>query len=532
VFYCTILIIINFFVFKNFKYIVFNFVGLLGAGYCGIDDILGVYFKFHIGFFPNVYYSRFSYGITIFILFAMASLIKRFIDQAKKVEQTYITLKEAESELVFLAYNDSLTGLPNRKSFYEKITESLLLAERSSTEKLRALLLIDLNKFKQVNDTLGHNIGDQLLMEVSNRLKDCLRRSDYVFRIGGDEFSIVLNKLNSEIDISRVANKIINAISSPFFIENHEIFLGSSIGIGIYPKDGQDIDTLIKCVDAALFEAKKENNKFVFYDKNINELSIKKMSIEDKLRKAIDKKELYLNYQPIVDNSGKIIATEALLRWKNNDLGLISPVDFIPIAEDSGLIISIGDWVFETAQNQLKQWKDNGVSSIKMAINVSTKQFKQNNFVEKIEKLIKEFPLNTNQIEIEITESCMMEDPEDVIDKMNFLSKKGIHFSIDDFGTGYSSLNYIKKLPISKIKIDQSFIRDMINDPDNKEITKAIIAMSHNLKLSALAEGVETKEQMDLLSSLECDEMQGYYFSRPISSEDFLRFFEKHGNLI
>lgn len=518
--YCIIMMFVDLIVFKNYKYIPFSLLGGLLAGYAAIDDILGSYQKIHIGFFSDIYYSRFSLGVTLFILFCMASLTRMFIDQAKMVEKTNRALKNAENELVYLAYNDSLTGLPNRKSFYNKFQETLSIAERySASEKLRGLLFVDLNNFKEVNDTLGHNVGDKLLIEVSARLKNSLRKSDYVFRFGGDEFAIIINKISSENDISKVCQKVIDSVFFPYFIDAHEIFLGSSVGVSVYPKDGMDVDDLIKNADTALFEAKKENNRFVFYDKNLNSITMRRLNIEKNLRKAIERNELFLNYQPIVDRKGRIIEAEALLRWENSEVGLITPMEFVPIAEDSGLIIPIGDWVLNTAKNQILKWNEIGLSGMKVAINVSTKQFKQPDFVEKMEILQSEMPYNSHQIEIEITESCMMEDPETTIDKMIHLSKKGIKIAIDDFGTGYSSLSYLKKLPIEKVKIDQSFVRDMMTDIDNREITKAIIAMAHNLRKRVLAEGVETREQMDFLISHSCDEMQGYFFSKPVSPE-------------
>lgn len=439
-----------------------------------------------------------------------------------RVSEDITEYKKAENDLIYLASYDLLTGLPNRKTFYEKLNEYLLIAERSITEKLRVLFFIDLENLKTINDTLGHTVGDKILIEVSNRFKKCIRKTDYIFRLGGDEFTILLTSISKEIDSARIAQNIIDKVNAPYYIENHEIFIGINIGISIYPKDGVDANTLIKNADTALSEAKKDSNKFVFYNHTFNSISLKKMKIENNLRKAIDRNELMVYYQPIINIDGNIIGMEALIRWKNIDMGFVSPVDFIPVAEDSGLIIPIGEWIIKKVNLQIKDLDKNGFKDLKVAINLSTKQFKQKNFIDMVEKIIKEIDINPSSIEFEITESCMMDDPEDVIYKMNILHEKGINFSIDDFGTGYSSLSYIKKLPINKIKIDQSFIQEVLVNSDVKEIIKAIIAMSHNLELIVLAEGVETKEQFDLLKSLNCDQMQGFYFSKPLTDDQIL----------
>jgi diguanylate cyclase (GGDEF)-like protein/PAS domain S-box-containing protein len=629
---------------KKRKYLILLLIGMLYALYSAIDDIIGVYLNIHIGLFPDMNYSRFSIGISVFIIFSMFSLIKIFIDKSiyyekahndlieseqrfrqlaeninevfwitnkNKIDIQYISpavekvwgimpekiytdpllwldyvhdedyesvkdsvqqdignfmeyrirhgdnrfkwvrdkffpvkdedgfiyrwariseditdYKNAESELLYLAYHDSLTGLFNRKSFYEKLNESILQAERSKGEKIRVLFFIDLDRFKEVNDTLGHDIGDKLLVEISKRLQSCLRKTDYIFRLGGDEFTILLNSISNEFDSTIVAQKIIDSIIKPYYIDNHEIFIGLSIGISSYPKDGLTSDILIKNADYALFESKKDKNKFVFYDKSFNNLSKKKMKIENNLRKAIGRNELSLHYQPIVDKKGKIIGAEALLRWNCSDLGgAISPEVFIPIAEDSGLIIQIGEWVMDCAHHRIKKWRDGGYPEMKLSINLSIKQFRQKNFVEKIEKIFGEADLLSGAIEFEITESCMMDDIEDAVSKMKILNKKGITFSIDDFGTGYSSLAYLKKLPIKKIKIDRSFIMEA--GKDNREITKAITNMSHILQKVVLAEGVESHAQFEFLNSIGCDEMQGYYFSKPVNADEFELLLER-----
>ena len=448
-----------------------------------------------------------------------------FVYRWARISEDITDYKKAESELLYLAYHDSLTGLFNRKAFYEKLNESLLHAERSKNEKTRVLFFIDLERFKEVNDTLGHDIGDRLLVEVSRRFERCLRKSDYIFRLGGDEFTILLSNISTEFDSNIVAQKIIDAIIQPYYIDTHEIFIGLNIGISIYPKDGTNTDTLIKNADYALFEAKKEKNKYVFYDKSLNNESLKKMKIENNLRKASGNNQLSLYYQPIMSSKGKTLGAEALLRWNCNELGgIISPEEFIPVAEDTGLIIQIGDWVMSSAKKQLALWIDKGYD-LKISVNVSIRQFRQKNFIQKVERIFGDALMMSGKIEFEITESCMMDDYEDAVSKMKILKDMGISFSIDDFGTGYSSLAYIKQLPISKIKIDRTFIQDLMTGKDNKEITKTIIDMSHNLGKTVLAEGVEDGTQFEYLRAAGCDEMQGFYFSKAVCVEEFEDFF-------
>ncbi len=435
--------------------------------------------------------------------------------------------KESEEELTYIAYHDILTGLPNRRYFFERFYELIIQAQREKPSNNKALFFIDLDRFKTINDTMGHDLGDKLLKLVSSRLKQCIRKSDYLFRIGGDEFTIILNGVNDDLDSAIVAQKIIKAITDPFLIAAREYFLGINIGISSYPKDGDDVDTLVKNSDIALNEAKKERNGYRFFNEDMNAKALERMSIEDNLRYAIERNEFRLYYQPLVNRSGEIQGMEALIRWIHPDLGFIPPDKFISIAESTGQILPIGEWTFDTACRQIKKWNEMGFHNLKIAVNVSAHQFMDEKFVEKIESTIKNHQISSALLEIEITESSVMKDPEEATSKINRLNDMGISFSIDDFGTGYSSLSYLKRFKINYLKIDRSFVNDIHVDINNTEITKAIIAMAHNLQLKLIAEGVETKEQMDFLIELNCDLLQGYLFSKPVPADEFTKLLEK-----
>jgi len=435
-----------------------------------------------------------------------------------------ITLqKKTEEELIFMVYHDPLTNLPNRRSFFERFDELLKQSGREKTIISKALFFIDLDNFKDVNDSLGHHSGDKLLIQVAERLLQCVRKTDYVFRIAGDEFTILLTNISEDVDAAFVAKKIIKEITKPFFVDEQEVFLGISLGVSIYPKDGKLMDKLVKNADIALHHAKMKGNDYKFFNEEMNARAIEKLNIEKQLRYAIPKNEFSLNFQPFVNNSGEIIGMETLIRWTNSQLGFVPPDKFITIAESTGQVIAIGDWVLENACINLKKWIDDGHSDLRMAVNLSAMQLMDINLVKKVQRVIKETGIPPQNLELEITESSVMEKPDEAAIKIIELSKLGISFSIDDFGTGYSSLSYLKKFHIDRLKIDRSFIVDLMDDNDNVEITRAIIAMGHNLNIEVIAEGVETKEQADLLSFLGCNELQGYYFSRPVPSEEFTK---------
>ena len=435
--------------------------------------------------------------------------------------------KKAEEKLKFLAYHDPLTSLPNRKSFFEHIEEVLILANRSKEEKLRALLFIDIDNFKVVNDSIGHDAGDLLIIQITTRLKECLRKSDYIFRLGGDEFSILANRIAKITDPEIIANKIITTLSKPFYINNNEIYLTICIGISIYPDDGENVDILVKKANTALDHAKKEKNKYCFFSKKMNIKALEKIRLLNYLRYALNKNQFFLEYQPIVNNNLKIVGAEALIRWQHPKIGLISPLQFIPIAEESGLIKPIGEWVLSTACKQITKWIKSGHSDLILSINLSARQFKDKNLLKMVKNICNENKIDLHSLNFEITESCVIEDPEEVIKKMNILCQKGMRFSIDDFGTGYSSLSYITRFPVSNLKIDRAFVKNIPETLDNVILVRGIIMLAHNLNLKVIAEGIEKKEQHTFLKYLNCDEMQGYFYSKPISDTNFLELLKK-----
>jgi diguanylate cyclase (GGDEF)-like protein/PAS domain S-box-containing protein len=440
--------------------------------------------------------------------------------------------KRSEDELTFIAYNDMLTGLPNRRSFFDLLQEFMVQAVREGPEKSKAVMIIDIDRFKDINDTFGHEFGDRLIRETAERLKLCLRESDHISRIGGDKFSVLLNKITEDIDAAVVARKISEVMFSPFIITSREIYINLRIGISIYPKDGADADVLVKNAEMALYAAKAQNAPFKFYSDEMDVRAHERLTLEKNLRHAIDRNQLSLHYQPLVNIQGKIIGMEALLRWDHPELGSVPPDKFIPIAESTGLIIDIGNWTIQSACRQKKSWEDMGYGDLKMSVNLSTKQLMDEELVAKITGILDEIGLNSRSLELEITETCLMEYPEIAISKINDLNNIGINFSIDDFGTGYSSLSYLKRFKIEHLKVDKSFIMDIKVDVNNAEITKAIIAMAHSLSLKVIAEGVETLEQLEFLKTYKCDYLQGFLFSRPVPAEDMTRILQSGTHII
>ncbi|TMV48723.1 EAL domain-containing protein [Paenibacillus mesophilus] len=431
--------------------------------------------------------------------------------------------KQSEEHLKYLAHYDVLTALPNRTLFHDRLQQAILLAARQETRV--ALLFIDLDRFKPINDTLGHAIGDQLLQQVAKRLKSCVRKSDTVARLGGDEFTVILPRLRNESDVSIVAQNIIDALAVPFRIGDHEVFITTSIGIGIYPFDSTDADSLIKHADWAMYRAKSTRNSYKLYSEEMFQPVTRRMQLESGLRRAIEKGELSVRYQPQADaQSGALAGIEALLRWHYPELGDIPPSEFIPIAEETGLISEIGEWVIRTVCRQNKTWQDNGYMPVKVSVNLSARQIQQEHLVEKVKEILDETGLDPKYLCFEITESISLHNIEFILQVLGELHALGVEVAIDDFGTGHSSLSYLIKYPLHVLKVDKSFVRGVDTEPVNRSLVKAIIDMAHGLKLKVVAEGVETQEQLEVLQSLECDYIQGYLFSHPLSSEDFEKF--------
>ncbi|MGJ7913001.1 sensor domain-containing protein [Neobacillus sp. LXY-1] len=439
------------------------------------------------------------------------SIIGTVIDVTEKVN--------SEKIIRHMAYHDQLTNLPNRYYLKEKMGEVIENAEKNNSHF--AVIFLDLDRFKAVNDNLGHEIGDKLLMDIAERLKGCVSKKDIISRYGGDEFAILLPEKSSNC-AAKVSQIILNSLSQPYYLNHHEIFVTPSIGISMYPIHGSDFDQLIKNADLSMYYAKSlGKNNYQFFNDSLENDSKNELDYERELRKALERNEFVLYYQPQINmETNEIIGAEALIRWQHPEKGMIPPAEFIPIAEESGLIIPIGEWVLKSACLQNKKWQEEGMPPFTMAVNISAKQFFQSNLPEIVKRTLVETGLEPKYLELEITESMTM-NVERAISMLLELKKIGVKISIDDFGTGYSSLYYLKKFPIDKLKVDQSFIRDCINDVHDETIVKTIISMAKNLKLQVIAEGVETKEHVSFLLNQMCNEAQGYFYSKPVPVTDF-----------
>jgi len=425
------------------------------------------------------------------------------------------------SKMTYLAEHDFLTGLPNRLLINDRLNQALMLAKRD--KEYVALMFLDLDRFKNINDSLGHEIGDKVLKLVAIKLATCLRASDTISRQGGDEFMILLPEVPDHFAPADVAEKLLAITTQPFEIEGHEIRISVSIGIAVYPDDGDTVEMLTKSADSAMYHAKAlGRNNYQFFTQSMNERILQLAELEHHLRRAIELNEFFLVYQPKIDiQTGEIIGAEALIRWQHSQWGLVSPDRFISISEDTGLIKPIGAWVLKEACRQNREWQDAGFKKIPVSVNVSVVQLRENHFFQEVTETLMLTGLEPKYLELEVTESVAIEGEQGIITWLKTLKNMGVRLSIDDFGTGYSSLSYLKRLPIDTIKIDQSFIRDIETDPDDATIISAIIKMSHGLKLKVIAEGVETQEQFNFLKSEGCDQYQGYFSSEPVTAEKF-----------
>jgi diguanylate cyclase (GGDEF)-like protein len=424
--------------------------------------------------------------------------------------------QQAETTIRYQAFHDLLTGLPNRMLFNDRLP--LALANASRTESVLAVIFLDLDRFKTINDTLGHAIGDQLLQGVALRLAHCLREGDTIARWGGDEFTLLLPQLGSAEDAAKAAQRLSEALKPAFHLESHELYISCSIGIALYPHDGDDDQTLLKHADAALYRVKEQGrNGYQLYTPAINSQASALLALESSLHHALERDEFVLYYQPQINiNSGAVTAMEALLRWQHPALGAIAPSTFIPLAEENGLIVPIGEWVLRTACEQNKVWQDAGLPPLRVGVNLSARQFQQSRLIETIAQLLAQTQLDPCYLELEITETIAMQNVDSTTSTLKQLQAMGIHISLDDFGTGYSSLGYLKHFPLNTIKIDQSFVQELPLDSHDAAIVNAVLALGRGLNLNVVAEGVETAAQLDYLQSHHCEEMQGYLFSHPM----------------
>jgi diguanylate cyclase (GGDEF)-like protein len=437
-----------------------------------------------------------------------------------------------------LAYYDGLTGLPNRRMYKEQLSQALRRAEHC--KRPLATCFLDLDGFKRINERLGHEGGDRLLREVGTRLSSSVRFSDAVARsqphgedfpisrLGGDEFTLLLTEVSDAQDAARVARRVLKALSEPFAIDGHEVFTTASIGIAIFPTDGRAPEDLLRNADTAMYCAKgRGRNNFQFYTRSMNAEASRRLHLETRLRQALKRRELALHYQPILDaHGGMLVAAEALLRWDDPEMGLVRPDEFVPIAEEVGLIVSIGEWVLRTACAQCREWHDAGFPELRIAVNLSGHQLRQPNLVETVARVLEETGLSPAQLELEITESTIMQDDEGTIAAFQELHEMGVGLALDDFGTGYSSLSYLRRFSLTRVKIDRSFVKGIPADQYDGALTAAVIVMAHSIGLKVVAEGVETPEQADFLRERDCDELQGFLFSRAVPAEEFSQLIE------
>ncbi len=455
----------------------------------------------------------------------LGSLIDDFNEMLVQIEMRDQELRNKQNRLDYLAHHDTLTNLPNRLLFQDRLRHAISKARRM--QQIMALLFLDLDRFKNINDSLGHEVGDQVLQEVAKRLTNIVRESDTLARLGGDEFVIALEQNTESREITIVAQKILQTLSTAFHIDAHELYITASIGISLYPDNGLTSEALMKTADVAMYRAKeKGRNNFQFFTSDMNERAHEALFLENNLRKAIDNRELALHYQPQVEiSSGKTTGMEALVRWHHPKHGVIPPNKFIPMAEETGLIIPLGKWVINTACRQTMQWQQAGFPPCKVAVNISPRQFRQSNLVKTVEQALAESGLAANWLELEITENVLIEDATQTIAIMEALNALGVSLAIDDFGTGYSSLSYLHRFPLSKLKIDQSFVQSIGGPAGNHAIVEAIIALARALDLEVIAEGIENQAQIAFLMERGCVYGQGFYFSRPLpvyACEQFL----------
>jgi diguanylate cyclase (GGDEF)-like protein len=461
--------------------------------------------------------SRMTYRLLRVIIFAATpGLLLLGIALSLRILQQR---KRTESQLNHIALHDDLTSLPNRLMFNRRLDHSLGRHRRAGTAM--AVLFMDLDRFKVINDSLGHAIGDDLLCQVADRLRAQCRDGDTMARIGGDEFAVLMENHDSLTDVSACGRRLVEELSAPYILHGKDCRVTVSIGISIFPADGSDSQALIKAADVAMYRAKETGrNNFLYYSPQMNVHTLERLELESDLRHALEQGELLLHYQPKVElATGRISGIEALLRWKHPIRGLVPPKEFIPLAEETGLIVPIGEWVLATACAQTKAWQDEGHANINVAVNLSARQFADPMLLPKLTRIIRDSGLHPSMLELEITESMVMSHGESAVAVLESLKSIGVQIALDDFGTGYSSLAYLKRFPIDTVKIDRSFIQDIPADSDDKKITRAIIAMAHSMRLKVVAEGVETAEQLSFLRTQRCDAVQGYILYRPLAGE-------------
>jgi len=444
------------------------------------------------------------------------------------LEDEHQAAADTSAKVAQMAFHDPLTGLPNRKLLMDHLSYNIIQARRDK-ESL-AVFFMDLDRFKVINDSLGHGVGDRLLQAVAARLLASLREGDTVARLGGDEFTLLLPAVHRAVDVAKVADKLLEVLREPFPLDGRDLFVTGSVGIALYPDDGLDPEALVKNADAAMYRAKDQGrDTYQLYTPAMNATALERLAIENSLRRALAQDELEIHYQPILElASGHVHGVEALLRWRHPERGMIPPSEFIPLAELTGLIVPIGPWVLRTACAQVQVWRQAGDPQLCLAVNISARQFQQADLVAEVRKALELTALPAQALDLEITESNAMQDPEAATRTLRELKALGVRISIDDFGIGHSSLSSLKRLPIDTLKVDRSFIRDIVSDPDDAAIVTAVLAMAETLKLQVVAEGVETEEQLAFLRERRCGRMQGHFFSPPLPAADCVALLARH----
>lgn len=431
--------------------------------------------------------------------------------------------KQAEWQMNHMAHHDELTGLPNRRLFEQQLVKAI--SDQQQDGQSAAVLFLDIDRFKLVNDSQGHDVGDLLLRSVADRLSEAVKHAGIVARLGGDEFSVLLTGGVTREEAQAIAARINRELDIPFSLRGKDVHITASIGIALFPEDGDSLVSLMKNADTAMYSAKENGkNTYNFYDLSMNDSLFERVQLENELRKALDRGEFFLVYQPQVElASGKVVGVEALIRWQHSSKGLISPAEFIPLAEETGMIVAIGEWALRTACTLARRWSQTEVGPLRMSVNLSSRQFVSPDFAESVERVVRETGMPPELLDLEITESMTM-DVSRSIETLRQLKTLGVSISIDDFGTGYSSLSYLKSFPVDRLKIDQSFVRQMHSETKDRSIVATIISLAHNLNLQVVAEGVETASQSEFLAQQGCDEMQGYYISKPLKAFDVEEF--------
>ena len=511
------------------RYLLILLIGLALGMLFAAGDLVNALSSQRIGPFADVVYPRTVVGISLFLLFAVLSALKRYIDLAQDVNTAHEQLKANERELSYMAYFDTLTGVRNRKAFYEEAAREITRHAPGDDAQRVAVLYVDLDRFKEINDSYGHDVGDLVLRESARRFSTHLRQSDGIFRIGGDEFLVFLPTLKDPADAGIVAQKLIDALAGAITVDELEFYVGTCVGIAVYPEDGEEIETLVKAADRALYEAKKQRNTYKYFDAAMQQTSIRNVRIISGLRRAVVDDQLSLHFQPIFNADGLFDGAEALLRWQHPEWGAIPPATFIPLAEGSGLITEIGRWVIEEAVDTYREIRRNGGAG-NISVNLSTKQLLHPSFIEEVIELFNDNEVEPAKFCLEITENSLFEDTTTAISRLRDAGQQGLTFAIDDFGKGFSALAYLKELPVHVVKIDKSFVDGLPDNPRDAAVVDGVLSIAQGMGFQVVAEGIEREEQRSYLASRGCHFFQGFGLARPMSRADFIDFASESEN--